>query len=463
MKLSYWQKLFYSTGALGASLSYFAFGTYIQFLYIDVLGLKATLVGLVWSLYGIWNAVNDPLAGYLSDHTRTRWGRRIPWIAASFIPLGLFFYLLWVPPSPLLKGEDIPLFIYFMGIVLIFDLLWTIITMNWTSLFPEMISEEKERATVSGWRQGFSVVGLLLGVALPPVLVGANWSGRGGMAAGFAVITSAAFGISLLGSRENRAVKYEDQPPLLPALAATFRNLSFRWFLLANLHKEFIFSILTASIPFWAKYVLHIQGPAQFFGAQLDPGLQNSLLLGSIFIMALPGLPLWTWVAKRFGGRRGWQVAQAIFAVSMLGLFAANEFGQAIIGTSIAGLSLAGLLVFPDLLISDVIDEDETVVGARREGMYFGINGFIIRFAFTMQGITTAIVLSVGGYVNANAQNLYPQQPPAAVLGMRALVSIVPILASTVTIWALNRYPLHSERLSKIRAKAARLRKSGQV
>lgn len=182
MRLKYWQKLLYAAGSLGVALSYQVFGTYIQFFYIDILGVKASLVGIGWSVYGIWNAVNDPLAGYWSDNTKTRWGRRIPWIAGVFIPVGLFFYLLWVPPSPLIKGGQIPLFVYFMAVVLIFDLLWTLVVLNWTALFPEMITDEKERASVSGWRQFFSLLGVLVGVALPPVLVGADWSRRGGMA-----------------------------------------------------------------------------------------------------------------------------------------------------------------------------------------------------------------------------------------------------------------------------------------
>ena len=434
MKLSYSQKLLYAAGSLGVALSYQAFGTYIQFLYIDILGLKASLVGIGWSLYGIWNAVNDPLAGYWSDNTRTRWGRRIPWIVGTFIPVGLFFYLLWVPPSPLIKGGQTPLFIYFMAVVLVFDLLWTIIVMNWTALFPEMIPDEKERATVSGWRQFFSLIGLLLGVALPPILVGADWSGRGGMALTFAAITSITFGISLLGSKENLAIQHEKQPPFIPAIKASLQSIAFRWFLVANLHKEFIYSIMTASIPFWAKYVLKIQAPVQLFGANLDAGLQNSLLLGLAFIMALPGLPIWTAVAKRVGGRRGWQISQGTFALSMIFVFLATDFFQGIAATSLLGLSLAGLLVFPDLLISDVIDEDETVTGARREGMYFGMNGFIIRFAFSMQGITTGAILYLSGYVHSTAEDLYPAQPPLAVLGIRAMTAFVPILASVVVI-----------------------------
>ena len=459
MKLSKWQKVLYSSGALGTSLSYLAFGTYIQFLYIDILGLKASLVGIGWSLFGIWNAFNDPLAGFLSDNTRTRWGRRIPWIAGAFIPLGLFFYLLWVPPSPLVEGKGVPLFIYFIGIVLVFDTLWTFAVMNWTALFPEMIRDEKERATVSGMRQAFTVVGLLLGVALPPILVGQDWSGRGGMALALGAITSLTMGLSLLGSREDPRTQHEKQAALLPSLAATFRNISFRWFVLAQLHLEFIVILLQATTPFWVKYVLNIQAPIQLFGTTLSVELQNSLLLGSMFIMTLPGIPFWTWVARRLGSRRGWQISQATFALSMLTIYFANNFNQAVIGTSVIGLSLAGLLIFPDLLISDIIDEDETITGARREGVYFGITGFLIRFAFTMQGITTALVLSLSGYIPA-VSGVPSIQPATAIFGIRAMISLVPILASLVTIVALQMYSLHSAKLKSVRVRMEERRKT---
>src|SRR5215831_12373302 len=172
MRLSGARKILYASGSLGVALSYQAFGTYIQFLYIDILGVKASLFGIGWSLYGIWNALNDPLAGYLSDRTRTRWGRRTPWIAGAFVPLGLFFYLLWVPPSPLLSG---------------------------------------------------------------------------GRALLLAVVTTVAFGLALLGIRERPAAAAEAPLALGPSLAASWRSRPFRWFLVANLHKEFIYCLLTAS------------------------------------------------------------------------------------------------------------------------------------------------------------------------------------------------------------------------
>ena len=452
-----WRKILYASGSLGVALSYQAFGTYIQFLYIDILGLKASLVGLGWSLYGIWNAVNDPLAGHLSDRTRSRWGRRRPWIAGAFIPLGLFFYLVWVPPSPLLEDGSTPLFVYFMGTILLFDLLWTIVVMNWSAVFPEMIPDPHERAGVSGWRQLFSVLGLLVGVALPPVLVGADWSGRGSMAILLAVVTSLSFGLALLAIRE-RPGGAKQTLGFGRAMLASWRSRAFRWFLVANVHKELIYSLLTATVPFWAKYVLRIQGPVTVRGFSLAPELQNSLLLGTAFIMTLPALPLWTAVARRLGARRGWQLAQAAFALAMIAVFLSRDFFQGVASMALAGLGLAGLLVSPDLLISDVIDEDETVTGVRREGMYFGLNGLIIRFAFTLQGLATGLILHATRYVGASPQNLYPVQPEAALLGIRTLMALLPILASLVVIAALQGYPLHGERYRRMREALARIR-----
>jgi GPH family glycoside/pentoside/hexuronide:cation symporter len=452
-----WQKVLYASGSLAVALSYQAFGTYIQFLYIDILGLKAALVGIGWGLYGVWNAINDPLAGYWSDRTQTRWGRRIPWIAGFFIPLSLSFYLLWVPPTPLVEGGEMPLFVYFMALVFIFDLLWTIVVMNWTALFPEMIPEEKERATVSAWRQVFSLLGLLVGVGLPPILAGEDWGGRGPMALMLAIVTAVFFGLSLLGSREKREFSQEPALPLTKALRATFENRDFRYFLGANLSKEFIFSMLTATVPFYTKYVLQLRDPVSLFGADIDVGMQTSIFLGAAFIFALPLLPVWSAYAKRSGGRRAWMTASLTFALtSSLFLFARDFYGG-VASTIMLGFSLAGLLMLPDLLIADVTDDDELKTGVRREGMFFGINGFVIRFAFSLQGIVTGTVLTLSRYVPPTQGNLYPSEPISAIWGIRIMIAVVPALAALAAYLLLRKYALHGDRLDRVRTQVSEL------
>lgn len=445
-----WQMLLYASGSLAVALSYQAFGAYIQFLYIDILGLSAVWVGTAWSLYGLWNAINDPLAGYLSDRTKTRWGRRIPWIAAVFIPLSLTFYLLWLPPQGLIETNGRSLLLYFLVFVLLFDFFWTVAVLNWTALFPEMFPTEKERAVVSGWRQIFSLIGLLLGVALPPLIVGADWSGRGTMALWFSLVTALFFVFSLLGSRERQEFLQDTPLSFRQALRATFTNRDFLVFLAANLFIQFVFQALVSTVPFYTKYVLKLQSDVTVVGAVLSVELQNSIFLGVAFIMALPAMPFWTWLAKWWGAWKATRLACGITAVLLLYFFWAYDFYTGVFGTVVFGLSMAGLLMLPDLLIADIVDADELKTGSRREGLYFGMNGLIIRFAFTIQGIITAVVLQTSGYIPANDTVLYPVQPDSAVFGLRWMMAGFPALALLLSAIVLHGYSLHGEKLDQL-------------
>lgn len=447
-----WQMALYASGSLSVALSYQAFATFIQFLYIDVFGLRAAAVGVVWSLYGLWNAVNDPLAGYWSDRTRTRWGRRIPWIAGLFIPLAVSFYFLWAPPQGLVDGPERALLLYFLFAVLIFDLLWTLVVMNWTALFPEMVPDERQRATVSGWRQIFSIIGLLVGVALPPVLAGADWSGRGGMALLLTVVTAFFFGTSLLGSREPQGAPADEPLRLGPALRATLSNRDFRRFLGANLAIQFIFMLLTATTPFYTKYVLRIQGPLAVpaLGLTLDEGLQTSLFLGVAFITAFLAMPWWTLLAQRWGAWRTLRAACLYSAATLLLFFLPSDFYSGLFVVILFGLGLAALLMLTDLLIADVVDDDALQTGQRREGMFFGMNGFVIRFAFTLQGIFSGALFELGGYVAPSPGVLYPAQPATALWAMRLLIGGLPAVAALSAFFILGGYRLHGERLRRV-------------
>lgn len=447
-------RLLYAAGSLGVALSYQAFSAYIQFFYIDTLGVRAAWIGLVWALYGIWNAVNDPLAGYWSDRTRTRWGRRVPWIAGSLIPLTITFFLLWLPFGDVAWSE-MGLLFYFLLIVLLFDLCWTIYVMNWTALFPEVAEGEKQRAGVSALREVFSIFGLLIGVALPPLLAGADWSNRGNMAIPLTAVTLVSLILGLLGSKERPEFAAEPSPPFRESIRMTMRNRNFLFFLGANLMIQYVFLAMASSIPFYAKYVLGIQGPVTIGGITLEADLQNSLLLAAAFLAALPAMALWWALARRYGAWRALRAASLLGAATALYFFFPTTFATGIIGTTIFGLSLAGLLMLTNPLIADITDEDEVLSGARREGMFFGMNGLIIRLAFVIQGVLTAVVFTLTGYVNPSEGVLYPPQPDAALFGMRLLTGGAPAIALVLAFMLLGGYGLHGARAAKVRADAA--------
>ncbi|HHY93782.1 MAG TPA: MFS transporter [Firmicutes bacterium] len=245
--------LAYSLGSLGASIPSQAFSSYVVFFYVDVLQMPAFWIATVgMTCYGIWNAINDPLIGYFSDRTSTRWGRRIPWIAGGILPLVLCFVLVWSPPR-LAAGPA--MFAYYMVVIFFWDFFYTLVVLNWTSLFPEMFSSLRERSLVSAWRQIFGNLGLVLGIATAPLLFGSiGWRGMGVV---LGVITGAALAVSLLGSRENPALRGEPLS-LGPALRYTLANRSFVTYVVTSLMVQFCFVLLMGTLRFYSKYVLRL-------------------------------------------------------------------------------------------------------------------------------------------------------------------------------------------------------------
>ncbi len=139
----------YAMGNFANTIAYQVFGNRIQFYYVDILGLNAAVAGIIWTLYGFWNAVNDPLMGQISDRTRSRMGRRVPYVLFGAIPLGLSFFFLWTPPgrSPAVLAA------YFFLILFIFDGLYSLTWIAYTSLFPEIATTVRGRVNLSAARR----------------------------------------------------------------------------------------------------------------------------------------------------------------------------------------------------------------------------------------------------------------------------------------------------------------------
>jgi GPH family glycoside/pentoside/hexuronide:cation symporter len=421
----------------GVALSYQAFIGWIQFFYLDVLGLAPLAMSFAWTLFTLWNMVNDPLAGQLSDRTRTRWGKRIPWIAALSVPLGISFVLLWTPPGAAVSGGGRlfgALWWYFLAVLLLFDSLWSAITINYVALFPQMYPEQAQRAAVSGWRQMFSILAVIIGITFTAEIAQTIGWGRMGLLLGG--LTTLAFLVSLAGSWE-RPITAEKELPIMDSLRLTFASRSFRWFILMNISVEFVLLVLPAIVPLYAKYVLGE-----------NDGLRQGMLSGAAFLVAIPSFALWTWSAKRWGSRVSLIASLALFGIFLIPLAFVRTFTQAISVTGILGIGLAGLMMLRDIMLADVIDEDAMVSGARREGMFFGMNGFVIRAAFAFQGILIGSMLAMTGY-NPNL----PDQPAAVATGLRALMVAAPWVGVAVGLFAAWYYPLHGELLNTVKAR----------
>jgi len=418
-----WQKIAYSFGSLGSALRYNTAQTYIVFYYADVLHVPIELIGIAMVVYGIWNSINDPLFGYLSDRTSTKWGRRVPYIAGGLIPLSLVFIFLWTPPF---DTGYLTLLIYFSVMMFLFEGLFTLVILNWTALFPEMFQSLKDRAAVSMWRQVFGNTGLIIGIALTPMVY--NALGWQSMALIYGIITAIAWIISGLGTKKDGVSKKSEQLKVLSALKYTLANKSFLTYVTANVFIQFTFVLIMAVIPFYSKYVLDISPTEQ------------TLLLASVFIVVFIMLAPWKLLTIKIGAKNSMSAAIAIFCISLLPFGLANNLVTGIIGGAFLGVGLAGLMLLLDILLADVIDEDSIRTSQRREGTYFGANALFMRLGVSAQALVLSQVLSAYGY-----DPLLYVQPVTLITGIRILVTAIHMLALIAAFIAIRIYPLQGE------------------
>lgn len=437
---SWFSKIAWSLGSTGAAVSNEAVAMLGYFFYVDYLGMAPKLAGIAWVIFSVWNAINDPLLGQLSDRTRSRWGRRVPYILGGTLPLAAAFVLLWMP-----KMLHVPvqyLFLYYVAALCLFDGLYTLVVLNWTALYPEMYTSVRERAQVGVMRQILAIVGLFIAFVVPPMLYGMKPDGSGWVIMGVALggVTALTLFISVLGSRERP--EFEGDKPLgfWASLSATWRNRSFLTFGVANMAINFSYGLLAMVYPFFAKYVLRVQG------------FQQSVLLAAIFVVALIVMPVWGRILVANGPRRTLTIAACVFGLATIPFLFASDFISGMAASLLIGMGFSGLLLVPDVLLADIIDEDELKTGRRREGVYFGINGFFVRIAIAAQAGALALVQMTTGYDSRLAV-----QTAKAVTGLRILMSPVVIAALLLVALMLSAYPLYGTRLDQVKADLSRL------
>lgn len=424
----------FSLGNFANTLAYQVFSNRIQFFYVDILGLGAATAGVLWTVYGLWNAINDPLMGQVSDRTRSRYGRRVPYVRFGAIPLGLSFFFLWTPPtqSPWILAA------YFFMMLFVFDTLYSLTIIAYSALFPEVAPTPRERVNLATIREILATIGLLLAYILAPII--AEEVGYVTMGAIMGTLIAIGYLLSMIGVKEKPVDESEEQLGLGASLKIVFSSIPFRWYLGANIAKEYIWLALGAMLPFWRKYALGIQEPIQVFGAELSAGDAEAILLGLAIILAIPFLLVWQAVVPRLGYRKAWILGAFVFMPGLITMALANNFYTGLIGTLLISPGLAGSMIVSFPVISEVIDDDAKRHGLRREGIFFGMNGGITKLAFSAQGVFFASIMSTAGYVaGATVQN------PGAVTGIRLLIGGTPILACFVVIFCMWRYPLGRE------------------
>ncbi len=453
-------KLAHGAGNLTSQMVYQMFTFLIFSFYWAVIKIDINLITVGFIIWSVWNAFNEPLAGYLSDRTKSRWGRRIPYIAASLIPLSLIMFFLWTPVS--LLENDFRNFTYFLIIIIAFDGIYTLAFLNHTSLFPEMFQDEKERASANSIRQVLTVVGLIFGFVIPTLFitdplskVSSAPSYRAQIISEYqlagliiAIIAFITLFISLKwGCKERKEFKEDPykNPKFWNALKYTLKNRSFLTYVVAGLMCWTVFSILPTLMTLYGAHIL---------GIPENETIWIGLLLGAAFIVSAGLVFFWKYLGLKIGVKKAFIISLIVFAVALQPLLLISDRWMGLAVFAGVGVGLAGPIYFIDLIISHIVDEDELKTGVRREGMYYGINGFLIRFATVISFIAIAIAFnSTGWHIYDPGLGITTAQ----LLALRLLYTLFPAICLIIAIIALQFYPLSGSRLEKVLAAKEKL------
>jgi sugar (glycoside-pentoside-hexuronide) transporter len=435
----------YGFGDVLIAIRMSSFQFYLLPFYTDVVQLAPWLAGLGKMLGMAWDGVNDPVAGYLSDRTRTRLGRRRPFMLAAALPLGLAFGALWSSPSRLGAGFG---FLYLVLAFVVMDTAFTLYATPYLALGAELSADYDERTQLAASRAFFHVGGLFLGVAVPGAVLArfADNPATGFRMMGFALgagMTVVAL-VTGLVLRERRPPE-ESAPPaswrtFADGFMATFRNDAFRVLIVA-----FAFILLGGGLyqtllPYAFKYWL------------VRPDLVARVPV--IFMIAsVASLPLWTQLARRLGKDRAMRlcILWAAVALGLTPLVLDAGMGQArmLVFIGLAGLGNGGWMVLPVALTADVIDCDELETHRRREGAYFGVWTLVMKWAGAIAAGVVGVALELLGYVpNEN-------QSASTILGIKVLYGPVPAALMLAAFVVFLRFPLTRERHAAVQAALA--------
>lgn len=407
--------------------------SFLLLYYVDVLKLNPAWAAVIMTCFAVYNAADNPVIGFLSDRTRSRLGRRIPFIRYGTLPTLLAFALMFNAPF---NGVDsaVPLVIYFVVMWWVWETSGTAVGTGYLALLPEMFRTYHERTGVA-WRMNVvQTVGLLIGLALPPLL--GQKIGWGLTAVLFAVISGIALFAGMPALFERPDALRIAPLSLRDALHATFTNRSFLTVVAAQTMRFLTTGTLAAGMGFYVKYTLG-----------QSSGLTTTLLLATAFIVA--GAALYPWralVAHRFEARTTLMIAFAITAAAVSLLGVVNNLAGMWPVTVLFGLGLAGMILMGDVILADVIDEDEVNTGQRREGMYFGMSGFITTLSTAITTVTFGWVAQKYGY-----DPKLTVQPATVAEGFRVFMTVPPIAGAVLALILLYFYPLHGKRLAQVK------------
>ena len=425
-KLSVGVKLGYGVCDLGGNLYFTVVAFWLLYFLTDTVGLSAALAGGIVIIGKVWDAVTDPMVGFLSDRTTSRWGRRRPYLLFGAVPLFVAMIIMFTNPR---ISSQAWLFVWGVGAFCLLSTVYTIVNIPYSSLTPELTKDFHEKTSLNGYRFGFAVLGTLLGAGATLPIINA----MGNENLGFTVV-GAVFGaammitalITFFSVREPIRASAPAPQKFFASYGKVLRNRPYRKILFTYTAHMVGISIVSGIMAYYYKYV---------FGNEDLTTIGLMLLL----VTAMLFIPVSVLVSKRIGKKRTYIIGLIIVAtVALVVAFTGHLIGYVYtyVMMAIGGVGLGALYALPWAMMPDSIEWDYVRSGTRADGAYYGIWTFFSKIGQAIAIGVTALILQLTGYIADAVQG------PSALLGIRIILGPITAIALIAGAIILSRYPM---------------------
>lgn len=435
-KLSLGVKMGFGVGDLGGNLFFTAMGFWSLFYLTDVVGVPAAAAGFAILIGKIWDAVTDPLMGFVSDRTRTRFGRRRPYLLFGSIPLFLAMWWFFTAPRFSTQSSGI---LWVALVLCLLNTAYTIVNIPYGSLTPELTKDYTERNSLNGFRFSFAVIGTILGAAIVLPIVGlAGEDTRLGFSyVGFVfgIVMAVSILITFFSVREqDRSQEAPLTERFIETFARVFKNRTYVRLLIVYACNLTGITFVQAILVYYFKYLYNNEG-------------MTTIAMICLLVTAMVCIPLSVLIAKKTGKKRLYQIALGIISLGCIAIFL---FGH-ILGMNytlavmvFAGIGIGFSYVPPFSMLPDVIEVDAVQTAKRKEGAYYGMWTFVSKIGIALAPALVGLVLSLSGFTPDEVQSA------TTLLAIRILIGPIPVAIFIAGILIIERYPLDEERYKRI-------------
>ena len=457
-KLPFLLKLLYGSGDWGISSIGMLRSIFYAIYLTDVVGIEPRLASIGALIGIVWDAVNDPIVGTLSDRMKSKLGRRRPFLLWFAFPFGLSFVMLWSAPN---WDSQIGLLIYVTLAFMISDTLNTLVAVPYLSLTPELTQDYDERTSLSSFRTVFQLLAAITVVVTAPMIVDAVILNGGSQQQGF-ITAGAVFGA--IGSlplffiglfvRERFALEEQAQEelPFRETLRLAWQNVPFRYAAGIYMFNWSAVDMIVISFPFFLLYWV-AQGDllAKINILGVDLALESAFF-GVLMLVCVLFVPFWLWLAKRRNKIQAYIVGMSIWIIvqAMIFTIQPGEIPYLLTVAALAGIGVSAAYILPDSILPDVIEWDELRTGRRQEGIYYGIRTLIRKLTGALVIFVTLQILGWSGYQAPPDNVVQYSQPDSALLSIRLMVSFIGVAILLGTIILAWSYPLTREKYTRI-------------